>query len=408
MKIRGIPGMITKPSISLYGNRSNFKWIVLTASVVISASSLVYTDILVKKIRERERKQVDLYANTLQYMANEDDAPNLIFVLEKIIQANNTVPVILTDETGHPENYRNLSKADGIDDAHRNAYLLREVSEMRSQHAPIVVILKDDQGNVYGRKYIYYKDSKLLTQLRFFPYVQLSIIGVFGLIIYAVFNYSKRAEQNRVWVGMAKETAHQLGTPLSSLMAWTEYFKETFPDHMDIFDELQKDVDRLQMITERFSNIGSIPQMKEENVVYLVQEVMDYLRTRISKKVSMNFEFHPNDDISFSLNRPLFAWVIENLIKNAVDAMNGVGSLHVRIMKVNHGQIALDISDTGKGIPKHKFGQVFKPGYTTKQRGWGLGLALVKRIVENYHGGRIFVKSSEIGKGTVFRVLLKI
>jgi signal transduction histidine kinase len=227
------------------------------------------------------------------------------------------------------------------------------------------------------------------------------------LIVFGIFNYSRRAEQNRVWVGLAKETAHQLGTPLSSLMAWVEYFKETFPEQKEIFDELQKDVDRLEMITERFSNIGSVPKLSEGNVFELVSEVMKYLQTRISKKVVFSIEAFPTEDIRSNINRPLFAWVIENIVKNAVDAMDGIGSIHIKIMKVSEGQVAVDISDSGKGITKANIKDLFKPGFTTKRRGWGLGLALAKRIVENYHGGKIFVKSSEINKGTTFRIMLK-
>lgn len=397
-----------EPTISLYSNRSSFKWVVLGVALIISAGSIVYTNELVKQIRDRERKQIDLYASTLEYLANENDAPNLIFVMEEIIQANNTIPVILTDEFGKPEHYRNIPAADKIDnDRVRKRFLLNEIKDMMTEREPIMVTLTDDNNQIYGYKNIYYRNSFLLTQLKYYPYVQLSIIAIFGLIIFAVFNYSRTAEQNRVWVGLAKETAHQLGTPLSSLIAWVEYFKETFPDQKDVFIELQKDVDRLEMITERFSNIGSVPQLRQERVFDLVSEVVKYLEKRISTKVSMTVQAFPNKEITCSINRPLFAWVVENIVKNAVDAMVGKGAITIKIMKVSDGRVAVDISDTGKGIAKNRLTQVFKPGYTTKKRGWGLGLALTKRIVENYHGGRIFVKDSELNKGTTFRILLK-
>lgn len=397
-----------EPTISLYSNRSSFKWVVLGVALIISAGSIVYTNELVKQIRDRERKQIDLYASTLEYLANENDAPNLIFVMEEIIQANNTIPVILTDEFGKPEHYRNIPAADKIDnDRVRKRFLLNEIKDMMTEREPIMVTLTDDNNQIYGYKNIYYRNSFLLTQLKYYPYVQLSIIAIFGLIIFAVFNYSRTAEQNRVWVGLAKETAHQLGTPLSSLIAWVEYFKETFPDQKDVFIELQKDVDRLEMITERFSNIGSVPQLRQERVFDLVSEVVKYLEKRISTKVSMTVQAFPNEEITCSINRPLFAWVVENIVKNAVDAMVGKGAITIKIMKVSDGRVAVDISDTGKGIAKNRLSQVFKPGYTTKKRGWGLGLALTKRIVENYHGGRIFVKDSELNKGTTFRILLK-
>jgi two-component sensor histidine kinase len=382
--------------------------VILGIALVISAGSIVYTNILVEQIKDREKRQMDLYAATLEYLANELDAPNLIFVHEEIIQANRTIPVILTDEFGRPEHFRNIPGLDELKDPKEREKLLeKEIEKMQKERDPIMVTLIDDVNQVYGYKNIYYRNSKLLEQLRYYPYVQLSIISIFGLIVFGIFNYSRRAEQNRVWVGLAKETAHQLGTPLSSLMAWVEYFKETFPEQKEIFDELQKDVDRLEMITERFSNIGSVPKLSEGNVFELVSEVMKYLQTRISKKVVFSIEAFPTEDIRSNINRPLFAWVIENIVKNAVDAMDGIGSIHIKIMKVSEGQVAVDISDSGKGITKANIKDLFKPGFTTKRRGWGLGLALAKRIVENYHGGKIFVKSSEINKGTTFRIMLK-
>lgn len=398
-----------EPTITLYSDRSHFKWVVVVISAVISFGSIVYTSQLVDKIRDRERKQIDLYAKTLEYITNAAEPPeDLIFILEEIIQANHTIPVILTNEYGRPEHYRNLPEADKIaDENRRDAFLLKEIGRMQEERDPIMVTLTDANNQIYGYKTIYYRNSILLTQLKYYPYVQLSIIGIFVLVVFAVFNYSRSAEQNRVWVGLAKETAHQLGTPLSSLIAWVEYFNESFPEHREIFAELQKDVDRLEMITERFSNIGSVPQMQEENAVYVVREVVQYLGSRISKRVQITMEVFPNEDILCWINKSLFAWVIENIIKNAVDSMKGQGAIHIKIMKVNEGQVAVDISDTGKGIPKSQMNQIFKPGFTTKQRGWGLGLALTKRIVENYHGGRIFVKHSEIDKGTTFRILLK-
>lgn len=402
--------LFAEPTVDLYPKKSHFKWVVLGVSICISVGSIWYTDQLVSSIRDRERKQIDLYAETLEYLINENDAsnPNLIFIYEQIIEANNTIPVILTNEFGLPELYRNIPQADRIrDDSARNQYLLRRVEQMRGERPPIRVTLVDDYRQVYGHKHIYYTNSLLLVQLRYYPYVQLSVIAIFGLITFAVFNYSRRAEQNRVWVGLAKETAHQLGTPLSALMAWVEYFREAYPDQADIFNELQKDVDRLHMITERFSSIGSVPQMKEEPVVQVIREVISYLQPRVSTKVAMTCESTPDDEILAYLNKPLFAWVIENIIKNAVDAMEGKGNIHIEVVKLDEGKVAIDISDTGKGIAKARIKQVFNPGYTTKRRGWGLGLTLAKRIVENYHGGKIFVKSSELNVGTTFRILLK-
>lgn len=380
----------------------------MAVSIIISGASILYSNNLVKKIRERERRQVDLYANTLEYLANENDAVNLVLILEEVIQANTTIPVVLTDQNGNPEFFKNLPEVDKITDPKaRRKYLLDQVEVMNREREPIVVTLNDDSNNVFGYKYIYYKNSFLLTQLQYFPYIQLSIVAIFGLIIYFVFNYSKTAEQNRVWVGLAKETAHQLGTPLSSLMAWVEYFKVSYPDQEDIFKELQKDVDRLGMITERFSNIGSVPQLKRANIVKMIEEVVTYLEKRVSTKVNITLTSFPNTNILAQFNPALIAWVVENIIKNAVDAMEGKGLIKIKILKASGGQVVVDISDTGKGMNKSKVKQIFKAGFSSKKRGWGLGLTLAKRIVENYHGGKIFVKSTEINKGTTFRVVLK-
>ncbi|MBV6641332.1 MAG: HAMP domain-containing histidine kinase [Cyclobacteriaceae bacterium] len=395
-------------SVNLYPERPNFKWIVLILSFTIGVGSIVYTNDLVKKIRERERKQIDLYARTLEYVANDQDDPNVAFMLEEIIQANKTIPVILTDQHGNPEDFKNLPKVNDFDTPkERRAYLLKEVEEMKELREPIVLTLLDSEDQIYGYKFIYYKNSSLLTELRFYPYVQLSVIAIFVFIAFVVFNYSRSAEQNRVWVGLAKETAHQLGTPLSSLMAWVEYFRATYPDQEEVINELNKDIERLERITERFSSIGSVPQLKEENVYNLVQEVVKYLEKRLSTKVSITVTVFPDDDISANINHALFAWVIENLLKNAVDSMEGKGQIFIKILKVNEGRVAIDVTDTGKGIPKNRINQIFTPGFTTKKRGWGLGLTLTKRIIEHYHKGKIYIKETEVGKGTTFRILLR-
>jgi len=278
---------------------------------------------------------------------------------------------------------------------------------MRDTYEPIEIKLRDQQTReVYGTQYVYYKNSFLLAQLTYYPYVQLSVIALFGFVAYLVFNYSKAAEQNRVWVGLAKETAHQLGTPISSLMAWVEYFKDQAKvEDKSLIEELNKDIKKLQVITERFSNIGSEPVLKEENIEELITNIIDYLKPRISTKV--NFSIHAlTPDIIAMVNAPLFEWVVENLCKNAVDAMSGTGKITIYILKGSEGRVFVDIADNGKGIPKAKIKQVFNPGFTTKQRGWGLGLTLAKRIIQTYHQGKIFVKSSEENKGTTFRIVL--
>jgi signal transduction histidine kinase len=276
---------------------------------------------------------------------------------------------------------------------------------MKKEHPPIPVDMGEERVG-----YIYYSNSFLLTQLRLYPYIQLSGIFIVGFLAYLAFSSARRAEQNRVWVGLAKETAHQLGTPLSSLMAWVEYFRSDPAMEPGIAEEIEKDVQRLEMITTRFSNIGSVPTLREEPIGQVVAQFLDYLKKRVSSKVKFEITDQLPDQQLVLINRNLFEWVIENICKNAVDAMGGVGELHVTLSLLNtpKNSVCIDIRDTGKGIAKHNIKKVFTPGFSTKKRGWGLGLTLAKRIIENYHNGRLFVKSSEQGKGTTFRILLAI
>lgn len=394
-------------SISLTPLRPHLKWIVVAFAILISIGSILYTNNLVEQIREREKRQIDIYASSLEFLGAESET-NFFLIFQEIVKANHTIPVILTDEAGNPSDYKNLPKADKIEDAEeRRLFLLEKIVWMENQHEPITVPLTDDQDKVLGYNYIYYENSFLLSQLKYYPYIQLSAIGIFGIITFLILNYLKKTEQNRVWVGLAKETAHQLGTPLSSLMAWSAYFKELYPDQMDTLLEFDKDVDRLKTITDRFSSIGSEPQLEERNISDSIDEIVSYLQKRLPSKVNITTSAFPNRNISGWINSSLFAWVIENLLKNAADAMEGNGDIDIKILRANEGQIAIDVSDTGKGIPKSKIKDVFRPGFTTKKRGWGLGLTLVKRIVEQYHEGKIFVKESEVNKGTTFRIYLK-
>ena len=400
-------------TIDLYTKRSNLKWVVLVVSIVIGIGSILYTNLLVSKIKLREQRLIETYANAIEYLANDESSGNYDFLLEEIIETNTSVPMIITNEFGLPidGSFRNIPDAVEAENEKLRKRILRdELEEMKEQHEPRIIILRNPETNAIEEyQYLYYKNSTLLTQLKYYPVAQLSIIAIFGLIAFMAFNYSKTAEQNRVWVGLAKETAHQLGTPLSSLMAWVEYFK-TDDDfrNKDIVVELEKDVERLETITSRFSNIGSEPILKTTNLYELVSETIDYLKKRVSNKVTFDISYFPNKEIYGEINEALFKWVIENLCKNAVDAMEGAGHLSIKLLRVNEGRVAIDISDTGKGIAKSKIGKVFQPGFSTKKRGWGLGLTLVKRIVENYHKGKIFVKSSELSRGTTFRILLKI
>ncbi|WPP50101.1 sensor histidine kinase [Catalinimonas niigatensis] len=390
---------------SIYQKKNTLKFVVLIFATLIAVGSVYYTNSLVEELKERERSFINLYAETLEIVANSegDDIP---FLFQELIVPNNSIPVILTDSYGNYLQSRNLNLKDSYSDEKRTRIIEDELQDMREAYKPIEIVLKNPNTDmVDGYQFVYYKNSFLLTQLQYYPYVQLSVIAVFALLTYTVFSYSRRAEQNRVWIGMAKETAHQLGTPLSSLMAWLEFFRAD-PERYDpaIIKELDKDINRLEMITARFSSIGSVPTLKKENINTIITSTLNYLEKRISTKVKMQVHT-PSHDIEAMMNRPLFEWVIENICKNAVDAMGGVGSINIHISQEKK-KVFIDITDTGKGIPKSKINQVFTPGYTTKKRGWGLGLSLAQRIIEIYHRGKIFVKESEPEVGTTFRIIL--
>ncbi|AHJ99700.1 ATP-binding protein [Hymenobacter swuensis] len=390
--------------IPIYDQKSRIKLVIVAVALLIGAATVIYTNVLVQRLSEREQEQIDLYAKTQRYIINTEETSNLSFLMDEIIGANTTIPVIVTDGEGNIVDARNVSVPKGVSEQTSIRLLRKEIELMKEQHPPIIIEI-----GAGLRNFLYYKESDLLTQLRYYPLVQLAIIGCLGVIAYFAFSYSRRAEQNRVWVGLAKETAHQLGTPLSSLVGWQAYLRESerFRDE-PIVEELGKDIRRLEIITERFSNIGSVPVLNDENILRVTQNAISYLQSRVSRKVSFEVKTDLPTDTPAQVNIPLFDWVIENICKNAVDAMDGRGSItiHLRRPIRNKSQIAIDITDTGKGIPKSKMERVFLPGYTTKKRGWGLGLALAKRIIENYHKGRLFVKWSEPGRGTTFRVIL--
>jgi signal transduction histidine kinase len=397
----------------IYDQKTRIKLVIVVLSVLIATATVVYTNILVARVAEREKQQIDLYAKTQRYIISTEETSNLVFLQEQIIEANKTIPIILTDEAGNVLGTSNLTGFRKLSESDSVARLRQELQAMKARHPPIVVEFAAGQRN-----YIYYKDSVLLEQLRTYPLVQLIVIGCLAVLAYFSFSYSRRAEQNRVWVGLAKETAHQLGTPLSSLVGWQEYLRESekFRDE-PIVEELGKDIRRLEIITERFSNIGSVPVLKDENLLQVTKNAIAYLQSRVSKKVVFRIDSDLPADTPAQINVPLFDWVVENICKNAVDAMDGRGSitLHLRRVRTRRSWylrkqptrlVCIDITDTGKGIPKNKLQRVFLPGYTTKKRGWGLGLALAKRIIENYHAGQLFVKWSEVGRGTTFRLVL--
>ncbi|GHB47983.1 sensor histidine kinase [Mongoliitalea lutea] len=382
--------------LDFYRNKNTVKWLIFISSVIISFGSIYYTNLLVEELREREKRQIQLLAKALEYASMNTD--NLTFINSEIIQQNYSIPVIIADASGNPLDMRNIKFRKNATDEEKAKLLKEEIVKMKTQFEPIEIM----------DSYVYYRNSELLTSLRFYPYIQLSVILVFGALAYAVFNQSKIAEQNRVWAGLTKETAHQLGTPIASLMAWLDYFKNSpfYEENKEVIQEMDKDVVKLRMVTERFSSIGSKPSIQPENVFMVIDEAINYLRPRISTKVSMTVNGYENG-IEAMINKPLFEWVIENICKNAVDAMKGQGSITINIIKESEKYVFVDIIDDGKGMEKGMFKKIFTPGFTTRKRGWGLGLTLAKRIIEGYHKGKVFVKESEVGKGTTFRIILQ-
>ena len=384
------------------------KYMLIVAAVIIAAVSLVFSHVLVKNLEEEARSKMSVWAEAMRSLNTADDNTDLNLVL-KVINTNTTIPILVLDEEGHVMDSRNISKH-YENAAHSLAYLERCLSKMRKDGNSIKITLDpqeaSDSVSEKSVEYleILYEDSVTLRRLAVFPYIQLGVAAIFVLTIVFALLSSKRAEQNRVWVGLSKETAHQLGTPISSLMGWTEILKENYPEDAMI-PELEKDVNRLNLIAERFSKVGSQPEFREENLCDVLWRVVDYISLRSSDKVKIVCNF-PSTPVMISMSASLFEWVIENLCKNAIDAMSGRGQIMLTVHEIT-GFVIIEVSDTGKGIAKNHFKSVFEPGYTTKKRGWGLGLSLAKRIVEKYHKGKIFVKSSEIGKGTTFRIELR-
>ena len=389
--------------MDIYNNRSTLKLLVLLFALGIGVLSVIYTNDLVEKLADRERKIIDLSAKGYKEIATSDFSESQSFLFKEIIEANTSVPVILADEEGNCISHRNVDIPKGLSAKKEVAFFKEQIEQMKVQFPPIPI-------EIAGLKqFIYYRNSELINQLRFYPYIQLAVISLFVLMGYLGFSISRNSEQNRVWVGLAKETAHQLGTPISSLIAWAEYLRlKPEIEAEGIVDEMDKDIQRLQMITARFSSIGSEQKLTLIDVGQMVENALVYLRSRVSSKVEMNVAVHPEGaEVLALINQPLFEWVIENIAKNAVDAMSGVGKLTVSIIELTEGNVQIDITDTGKGISKANYKKVFEPGFTTKKRGWGLGLTLVKRIIEDYHKGKITVRHSEPGEGTTFRILLR-
>lgn len=377
------------------------KIVLVLAAVLIAVVSLVVSHFLVRDLESEERAKMEVWAEAMRTLNHADENTDLNLVL-KVINENHTIPVIVMDAAEYVQTYRNIFNIKGVSPADSLAYVMQKGMQLKKNGNSIRIFLDDHQVN---GDYIdvCYDDSLMLKRLAIYPYAQLGIVVIFVIIAIFALQTSKRAEQNKVWVGLSKETAHQLGTPISSLMAWVEMLKESYPND-DLLPEMDKDVKRLQLIADRFSKIGSLPEPIPSSLNEVMEHVVDYIDRRTSNKVKMIKDF-PNHDVIVKMNASLFEWVIENLCKNGVDAMEGAGVITLRIEETP-SKVFVEVSDTGKGIKKKDLGNVFLPGFTTKKRGWGLGLSLAKRIVEEYHHGKIWVKNSEIGKGTTFRIEL--
>ena len=375
---------------SIYDSRQRLKYVFIIGAVVIAIASVFVSDLLIKDLAREERQKIEVWAEATRVVTSEDPSLNMKLILQ-IIQGNTSIPVMLCNEQDSVMNYKNIE----LPEKNVEEFLYQKAQELKKKNQPIPIDMEDGTF-----QYLYYDDSINLKRLLIYPYAQLSVMAVFILIAFLALTSTKRAEQNKVWVGLSKETAHQLGTPISSLIAWVEYLKMKEVDP-SLLEEMEKDVKRLETIADRFSKIGSQPEPVPLDICDSIRAALNYMETRISSKVKITVEA-PEEPV---MNDSLIAWVVENLCKNAVDAMGGQGDIRFHIEE-KAKKVYIDVSDTGKGILKSKFKTVFNPGYTTKKRGWGLGLSLVKRIIESYHGGKIYVKNSEIGKGTTFRIEL--
>ncbi|MDE5424055.1 HAMP domain-containing histidine kinase [Ancylomarina sp. DW003] len=361
----------------------------------IVLGSIFYTSNLVEELAKEEEKKVKLWADALTSIDTnlEQDIP-FVTLISKILEQNETIPIILTNDKGDIIEHRNLNISGDISDK----ILERKLRSMKNKGSYFKIEVEGVKQSLY------YDDSNLIKQLALYPYIQLGLIFFLALLAYFVFSISKKAEQDQVWVGMSKETAHQLGTPISSLLAWMELLKASDLDK-SMTQEMGKDVERLEVIAERFSKIGSKPVLISNDIKKILEDNISYLKKRSSNKIEFTINIDEDIQTNPALNKELFSWVIENTTKNAIDAMSGEGKLTFDLKKSNNN-ICLDINDTGKGLHKKQFQTIFEPGYTTKKRGWGLGLSLAKRIIEEYHGGKIFVHRSELGKGSCIRILL--
>jgi two-component sensor histidine kinase len=375
----------------------NWKTYLSLIALLIVSASLYYTSQLAEKLALEERKKVEEVAHAIKTLSD----PNIANTQETtfasdIITQNNTIPLIITDESGNIIDTKNIDTVNALVPAKKI------IEEKLSTFKKIHPLIEAPYGT--GKNYIYYGESYLLTQLRYFPYVQLTIIVLFLVVVLLALSAANRSLQNQVWVGLSKETAHQLGTPLSSIEAWLELLRDEAPGS-EAVTEMQKDLDRLKLVADRFSKVGSAPQLEEEDLVKRLENIVDYMQKRAPQKVAISLKSN-QPEIAVNISGPLFDWVMENLIRNALDAMAGQGRIDI-IVTDHPQQVWVDVQDNGKGIPGYQVKKVFTPGFTTKKRGWGLGLSLSRRIIEKYHHSSIFVKHSEVGKGTTFRIILR-
>jgi two-component system, sporulation sensor kinase D len=380
--------------MKIFSNTLLFKRITILVSFIIVSLILWNTYTFFQKFKYEERIKMEILATALKEITANKDLNASVSLPLKIIENNSNIPMILVDKEGNIENYQNLDSVKALSPK----YIENILTKMKSENTPIEVSFSGQ-----NKQYIYYRNSDLLNKLTYYPLALILILFLFLSLVYMFYNSNKVAETNKLWTGMAKETAHQIGTPLSSLLGWIAILKmEKIEDKY--VEEIEKDVSRLNTIANRFSKIGSTPELKKENIVVITKQAFDYLKSRSSKQISFSFTSE-NNEVYSNLNTELFGWVIENLIKNSIDAMLGKGELKVHIENTSK-KIKITVSDTGKGMPKKLFNQIFKPGFTTKKRGWGLGLSLSRRIVSDYHKGKISVQKSEMNKGTTFEILL--
>ncbi len=371
------------------------KLLLVISAILIAGISLLVSHYLVQDLQVEERNKMEVWAQAMNTFNNADETTDLTLVTS-VIEGNNTIPVIITDQFGNVADWRNI-EVDGEDTL---SFVTAYARQMKNAGHSIKIELAGTSDFLF----VCYDESTMLKRLTLWPYWQLGIVLIFAVVAIFALLSSKRAEQNKVWVGLSKETAHQLGTPISSLMAWVEILKENYPED-DLIPEMEQDVKRLVRVAERFSKIGSLPEPVDASMNEVLDHVIAYMDKRTSQKVAIKGHY-PDHEVIVKMNASLFEWVIENLCKNAVDAMeSGQGKIDLWLLEEDD-RVVIEVADNGKGIKKKDVSNVFRPGYTTKKRGWGLGLSLAKRIVEEYHKGRIYVKSSEVGRGTVFRIEL--